>query len=292
VRAGADATLARVTPITAADFVGAAAVAERTLPVSPGSTELRAARRERLRLRVETAVESDPEGAWVAREDERVVGMSLAVRSDGIWVLSLLAVDPDAQSGGLGRSLLEHSLRYAEGCRGAMISSSDDPRAMRIYARAGFDLRPAIAAHGEVDRSAIPAGLPVREGTLDDVGRTAPIDAAVRGGIRPHHIAQMVAGPSRLYLADGDRGYAVGDGRGRVIIVAATDEEAAQALLWRLLADAEPDDEAIVERVTGGQDWAVDVLLRAGLALRPDAPVFTRGRLGPLAPFIPSGAYL
>jgi GNAT superfamily N-acetyltransferase len=285
-----DAT--RLHRITPDDLDGAAAVAESTLPTSPFSTEARSARIRRLRLRIEAGTETDPDGAWVAREGDDVVGLALAVRSDGIWALSLLAVRPDLQSHGLGRELLARTLDYARDCRGAMISSSDDPRAMRIYARAGFALRPAIAAEGEVDRRAIPAGLPVTEGTLDDVERTAPIDAAVRGGIRSHHIAQMVAGTGRLYFAAGDRGYAVGDGGGRVIIVAATDAAAARALLWRLLADAAPGAAAIAERVTGGQDWAVDVLLRAGLSLRPDGPIFTRGRLGPLTPFIPSGAYL
>jgi hypothetical protein len=29
-----------------------------------------------------------------------------------------------------------------------------------------------------------------------------------------------------------------------------------------------------------------------GLALTPDGPIFTRGDVGPLAPYLPSGAYL
>jgi GNAT superfamily N-acetyltransferase len=286
------ATEPELAQIRADDLDGAAAVAESTLPMSPASREARSARLRRLRIRIEAGLESDPRGAWIVREQGRVTGLALALRSDGVWVLSLLAVTPDAQSGGIGRELLARALAYGESCRGAMISSSDDPRAIRLYARAGFALRPAIAADGILDRSALPRSLPVREGMLDDVERTAPIDAAVRGGIRPHHIAQLIGGGGRLYLADRDRGYAVGDGSGRVITIAATDDEAARALLWRLLADAPPDAPAIVERITGGQDWAVDVALRAGLVVRADGPVFTRGRLGSLRPFLPSGTYL
>jgi hypothetical protein len=36
----------------------------------------------------------------------------------------------------------------------------------------------------------------------------------------------------------------------------------------------------------------VQACLRAGLALSPDGPVYVRGDVGPLAPYLPSGAYL
>jgi hypothetical protein len=47
-----------------------------------------------------------------------------------------------------------------------------------------------------------------------------------------------------------------------------------------------------VDFLTAGQDWAVRACLDAGLALSPDGPFFTGGDLGPLRPYVPSGAYL
>jgi hypothetical protein len=47
-----------------------------------------------------------------------------------------------------------------------------------------------------------------------------------------------------------------------------------------------------VRWITGGQDWALEVARAARLSLKPDGPICTRGRLGPLWPFLPSGAYL
>ena len=44
--------------------------------------------------------------------------------------------------------------------------------------------------------------------------------------------------------------------------------------------------------IAAGQDWAVDVALSAGLALSPNGAIFVRGELGPLAPYLPNGAYL
>jgi hypothetical protein len=40
------------------------------------------------------------------------------------------------------------------------------------------------------------------------------------------------------------------------------------------------------------QEWAVRIGLAAGLALSLEGPVFTRGTLGPLRPWLPSGTLL
>jgi hypothetical protein len=47
-----------------------------------------------------------------------------------------------------------------------------------------------------------------------------------------------------------------------------------------------------VEYLTGDQGWAVDVAVELGLDIAPGGPVFVRGELGPLHPYVPSGAYL
>ena len=47
-----------------------------------------------------------------------------------------------------------------------------------------------------------------------------------------------------------------------------------------------------VDLMTSGQDWAVRTCLDARLALSADGPLFTRGELGPLRPWLPSGALL
>jgi GNAT superfamily N-acetyltransferase len=317
----ADAVIA---PLAVGDVDRLVDVVEAALPSrrpEPGD-----ARRARIGRRLRGTLASDPDGAWVAREGGEPVGIALAVRSAGIWVLSLLAVSPHAQSGGLGRALLVNALRSADSCRGAMIAASWDPRALRVYFRAGFDLRPTVAASGAVDRSAIPTGLDalVSEAGVDDVERTVAVDEVVRGGGRPAHLAALLDAPGvRLYLA-GERGYALASDGG-VLGVAALDEEAARALLWRALADvaerpAAADDArragegagagarradgrhveaaangpatASIERIAAGQDWAVDVALSAGLSLHADGPIFTRGTLGTLQPFLPTGAYL
>ena len=100
-------------------------------------------------IRIHQLIDRDPGGAWVSERSGELVGAALAIDRDGLWGLSLLVVDPEHQSAGLGRELLARSLEYAGGGRrGAIILASPDARALRAYARAGFAAHPCFRAQG------------------------------------------------------------------------------------------------------------------------------------------------
>jgi hypothetical protein len=70
-------------------------------------------------------------------------------------------------------------------------------------------------------------------------------------------------------LRHGDRGFAVIMPGLLVWLLAARDPEGAQTLLWNaleLVGDV-GEGQPTVCWITGGQDWAIDVLLRAGYSL-------------------------
>lgn len=69
-------------------------------------------------------LDHDPQGAWVAADGERVVGVALALVREGVWILSLFAVEEEYRDAGVGKELLDHALGYAEGCKGAMLASA------------------------------------------------------------------------------------------------------------------------------------------------------------------------
>src|SRR4051794_38092683 len=145
---------------------------------------------ERIRQRHHHLIDTDPGGSWVAEVDARVIGCALALKRETYWGLSLLVVDPSVQSSGAGRKLLDASLTYAAGCDRLIILSSTDPRAIRSYATAGFELYPQVAAKGEPDPKSLPAlhGR-VRDGGLDDVAFADAVDRVVRGAPRgPDHV--------------------------------------------------------------------------------------------------------
>jgi hypothetical protein len=238
------------------------------------------------------AAETDPDGAWVAEEDGRLVGNAVALRRGPIWVLSFLAVHKDTQRGGHGRALLGRSLEYAEGTSGQMLCASTHPAALHLYAAHGFSLLPSMAAHGPVDRSRLPApARGVRPGTADDLELCAAIDEAVRGGSRTVDLEMLLETGTRLFVSERPRGYGlVADGR--CYGVAAADEETARALLWTVIAEGAEDGQARFAWVTAPQQWAVQVAVAAGLRLEPDGPVCVRGATGPLHPWLPNGALL
>jgi GNAT superfamily N-acetyltransferase len=234
---------------------------------------------------------SDPHGAFVAEFDGTVIGVAQAMRRERLWCLSLLTVHPAFQSFGAGGRLFERALAYADPADAGLILSSDDPRALRLYALAGFSLKPTFDASGEIDRAALPRPDPrVREGGRADLDALAPISREIRGAAHTSEIEHALSFDGQLLLHT-DRGFAVVTPEHCVWLLAARDEDAATALLWAALAQAEESERAVVRWITAGQQWAIEVLLRAGMRLGCYGALAVRGDPGPLRPFLPSGPF-
>jgi GNAT superfamily N-acetyltransferase len=255
---------------------------------------------ERRAWRTRHLLATDPGGCWVAvatGEDgrEEAVGVALAIVREGIWGLSLLGVAPGRQGAGIGGRLLAGALSTLEGCRGGLILASTDPRALRRYFRAGFALKPCVSAAGEVNRSRIPAGLASRVLDGSDVSERdrAVIDDAsrfVRGASHAQDLEALVATGGQLLVHDGGGWAAARDGG--PMVLAARSDAVAQDLLWSCLATGTPGATVHLDFVAADNDWAIEVALDMGLSLATEGPLFVRGDVGPLAPYLPSGAYL
>lgn len=248
----------------------------------------------RIQLRMRHLVTNDPDGAWVGERDGTLVGCAMALKRETYWGLSLLVVEPAAQSTGVGRRLLDAALGYADGCDRAVIVSSPDPRAMRAYSTSGFDLHPQVEGNGEVDRTAIPAlhGR-VREGSLDDVEFADRVDRLVRGAPRGPDQVRM-ATDLALFIVDdvGGQGYAYVRAGGEIICLAATNDDTATALLWRCFAHSRDlDKPASLSDLNAQQQWAIAACFEARMTMRTIGPVFWRG-ISPPRAYVPSGTYL
>lgn len=243
------------------------------------------------RARVRHLLKHDAPGAWVAVDraaDHRVVGVGLALVRGDLWFLSLLAVETDYQARGVGRRLIDATMTYGEGVRSGWILASGDPKALRRYRVAGFELRPGYLATGQLDRTAIPADLGVRDGDWDRDGEL--VDALVadlRGApYGPEH-EYFRAWCGNLKIVDG-QGYAIVRPTG-VMSLGARSPEVAARLLWAGLAESTQAIE--LEWLVAEQQWALDVALAARLSLLAGPSSCPRGITAPLTPFIPSGAF-
>jgi GNAT superfamily N-acetyltransferase len=247
---------------------------------------------QRWRSRVAYPLQIEPGGSFVAEQDGRIIGVAQVLRRERLWCLSLLTVDPAVHGTGAGRALMERALQYDEGTDAGLIVSSNNPSAMRLYARAGFSVLPTLQSEGNVDRASLPrANGAVREGDREDLERLAAISRDVRGA--PHTLELEFAlerGGKLLLVAD--RGFTVAHPEWGVWLLVARDEEAAQALLWAALEGVGPElDRPIVRWLTAGQQWAIEVLVRAGLRLTAYGALCVRGNPGSLRPFVPSGPF-
>ncbi|HEY2435985.1 MAG TPA: GNAT family N-acetyltransferase [Solirubrobacteraceae bacterium] len=277
----------RVRPMEQADIPAAVSVSAAAFDFE--LTDRDAA--ERWVERLQHPLATDPDGAFVAERDGAVLGVAEAIRRERLWCLSLLAVRPGMQGAGAGRALLERAMSYRDRTDCGLIVSSNDHRALRLYARAGFSLHPTFEAVGPIDRRAVPRPHPeVCERGSEDLGALEAISREVRGA--PHTPELELALRSGAHLLRlGDRGFALAQPGVGVWVLVARDEQAAVALLWSSLELAGESQRAGVRWITGDQDWAIQVVVRAGLRLSAHGALCVRGRPGPLRPFVPSGAF-
>jgi len=256
----------------------------------PGAGETEAVRAARQHARIRHIVETDPDGCWVAEHEGRVEGVGLSLIREGIWGFSLFGVAEALQGRGVGRELFARCWTYGAGARGHIILSSPNPPAMATYARTGLAIRPCVAAAGIPDLERAPdldrvedageAGIPL----ADAIGRE------LRGAGHGRDLPVPMAHGARLLVFE-DRAFGLARG-GTVTLLGARDDEAARRVLWGVFLTAGPGATVSVDFLTAGQDWALPVCLDARLPLSPDGPMFAGGALGPLAPYVPSGAYL
>jgi hypothetical protein len=127
----------------------------------------------------------------------------------------------------------------------------------------------------------------VTERELDIV---TAIDRKVRGSGRSADIVSMLAHPGHRLLLLGEDGYAVARDD-RIVALGARDETAATLVLKAMLAEAPAGETIEINWLTSAQQWAIRVVIEAGIELQPYGPVMVRGMDGPPSPYIPSGGY-
>ena len=208
--------------------------------------------------RTEHLVRTDPGGCWVAERDGDLLGFATSLRRDLTWALATYVVRPDLQGLGLGTALLTAALKHSEGTLRAMVSALDDPRALRSYHRAGFELHPQVVLTGRVDRSGIPATGRVREGGPEDFELMDSVDRRVRDAAHGVDHALLIE-LHRLVVIDAGTGsgYAYLDEESQPVLLAATNRRTATRLLWEAIAGAAPDADFTISHVTGANQWAI-----------------------------------
>jgi GNAT superfamily N-acetyltransferase len=278
-----------IRPMRDEDVVGADRVCLEVL-YTTFSGEAEAVRAARQHARIRHLLETDPGGSWVAEHEGRVAGVGLALIREDVWGFSLFGVAQELQGTGVGRALFARCWDYGAGARGHLVLSSTNPKAMGIYAHTGLSIRPCVAAAGIPDVSRAPSVDGVVNAGEAGIAVADAIGRALRGAGHGRDLPVPMAHGARLLVFE-DRAFALAR-ESQIILLGARDEQAAQRMLWALFVSGPPGATVNVDFLTAGQDWALPVCLAARLMLSPEGPMFAGGEVGPLAPYIPSGAYL
>jgi GNAT superfamily N-acetyltransferase len=262
----------------------------RTQPASWPAPERRTAEQSAgWERRTRHFLETDPGGCWVAEDASGMVGFATSIRRELMWCLATYVVRPGLQGQGIGRPLLDAALQHSQGCLRGMLSASADPKAVRRYCAAGFEMHPQMFLAGTVDRTAIPVVDKVREGSAGDVDLMDSLDRGTRGAAHgPDHAVLLSS--CRLLVSDTTTGSGyVYVGPGRVQLLAASNRRTAQRLLWAALAELE--GRVLVPHLTPANHWAIDVGMAARLELHQSGYLGLRG-MRPPAPYVHHGALL
>jgi GNAT superfamily N-acetyltransferase len=291
--ARSDVTIRPLRPEDAAAAAAAARTALEDLYAEEVAPEDEAMRIAGGTARVAHLQRTDPGGCWVAEAGGQVVGTAIGLIREGVWGLSLLGLLPAFQGLGIGSRLYAPALRYGADQPGGIILSSSHPAAMRCYARTpGYRLLPTVGLSGRWDPRRAPTALRCRPG---DVSADAPTLACAsrhaRGASHLTDLPVLLDRPGSVLLVVEDEGFACAC-HGFVTLLAARTEAAAEDLLWGAITSGPRGATVSYDFVSAANQWAIRAGVEAGLSINLCGPIFVRGRVGSLAPFLPNGAYL
>ena len=205
--------------------------ARHNFPVEPSS-------REFTQFKVSDMLSNDAFAGLVVERDGELLGCAFIDERAAIAGIGPVTVDPAAQDGGIGRTLVEAALerereRGAAGVR--LVQTAYHYRSLGLYAKLGFVVREPLSVLQGPPPAVSTPGRGVREANDADVARCGELCVRVHGHDRTRELRDAItAGTARVVERPGGIcGYATGFGYGWHA-VAETNED-----LIALLASAE-----------------------------------------------------
>jgi predicted N-acetyltransferase YhbS len=192
----------------------------------------------------------------VAESGGRVVGSNFLSEWDSIRGVGPITVDPNVQTRGIGRRLMEAVIKRGRGAAGIrLLQDSFNTASLSLYASLGFEVREPLALMEGTVAGAVPTGYEVRPMRDDDLGEAAELSERVYGFSRAGEIKSLALA-IRPFVAARD---------GRVVAYASAPN------LWSLghaVAEREEDMRALLAGVVALTEEPLSFLLptrQAGL---------------------------
>jgi len=134
-----------------------------------------------------------------AIDDGALAGSNFITTPDEVGTIGPISVDPDRQGKGIGRVLMEDTLRYARENgieRVRLMQDSFNMQSLALYASLGFDTKAPVALLVPA-----PANVPeVRPATPDDLDAVERLSSEIYGVSRRQEVSHQLSGPFRAFV--------------------------------------------------------------------------------------------
>ncbi|UVO40688.1 GNAT family N-acetyltransferase [Bradyrhizobium arachidis] len=228
------------------------------------------------------SMRDDPDGLWVAEEDDRILGFAWSWVCGQMWFLAQLFVSPDQQGRSIGNELIKRTLEHAgrsNASNKVLITFSFNTVSQGLYMRYGLFPRFPIYSVGVAREQLIAARrgpqfdvTPLQE-NASTLGRLAQADVRVVGVSREKHHRYLINDSSTrgFNLHDGHEwvGYAYVDSGGHVGPLATMEHHAvATAFRTALHLALESESPRISAFLPGASEAALHTAFEHGMRIK------------------------
>ncbi len=138
---------------------------------------------------------SNSQGVYgiVAEENGKIVGSNFLWEQNEIAGVGPITIDPEKQSSGVGRRLMQAVIERGKGTRGIrLVQDAFNTASMSLYASLGFDVKePLVIMEGKI-KDEVPENFEVRPLGEKDFAACAELCRRVHGFDRNNEIERMI----------------------------------------------------------------------------------------------------
>lgn len=138
---------------------------------------------------------SHPNIYGVAAENGEFIGSNFLTEYDEIRGVGPITVNPNVQSRGTGRKLMEAVIERGKDARGIrLVQSAYNTKSMSLYASLGFDVKEPLAQIEGTPKGEVSQDLTIRPMTADDLDEAGELHKKVHGFARNGELSLCLQG--------------------------------------------------------------------------------------------------
>ncbi|WP_207540377.1 GNAT family N-acetyltransferase [Sabulicella rubraurantiaca] len=146
----------------------------------------------------------------VAVRDGRILGSNFLSEADPVRAVGPITVEPEVQSGGVGRRLMRAVIERAGSAPIRLVQAAYNTSSFSLYASLGFEVKEPLLHLAGTPRAPVPSGITVRPMTRADIPSCDALCEATHGITRHHELGQALSQFGPMVVERGGRvtGYA------------------------------------------------------------------------------------